>query len=326
MLEKTKLKEILLQYDIVVNNEWLDKYLDLIYTNLETKKQKYITNSHHVIPIYYYNWKYKLKDNTNKRLISSKLADNDQNNFKINLRYTDHMLAHYYLALAAKNKLDLWANVKSIKLTFKNINNKENLDLYQNLKEFLNNLEYYEDLYKKANEYKKELLEKRKGLKKAVHKEKITKLVKKEELQNYLDAGWELGHYVSEETLQKLKSKRSEEFCKKVSEGHKGKTSGMLGKHFSDESIEKLKKSHSKENNGMWGKKHSQNAKNKMSKKRDYVSDEIKNLVVKLYVEENKSIYAITKIVNLPPKRIQRILLDKNLITQEDYYNHYKTK
>lgn len=78
-----ELKEKLLSLGIFENNEYLDKYCDLVMNNLTTSVQKGITNSHHIIPVYYFRFK-KIPVNSSKQNM-------------VNLIFTDHIKAHYYL-------------------------------------------------------------------------------------------------------------------------------------------------------------------------------------------------------------------------------------
>ena len=45
------LKEKLLVLDLVVDNEYLDKYVELIESNRETKREKFKTQKHHIISL-----------------------------------------------------------------------------------------------------------------------------------------------------------------------------------------------------------------------------------------------------------------------------------
>lgn len=78
-----------------LDNEWLDKYLEMIEANLETKKSKRITQTHHAIPVNAYWTSYKPYN----RSEALKLARADTINFEINLLYKDHLIIHSYLTL-----------------------------------------------------------------------------------------------------------------------------------------------------------------------------------------------------------------------------------
>ena len=86
-----KLKKKLLATDYFIDNLWLDKYCELIENNKNTIKQSDITQKHHILQKAYYKI-------VNKRL------DNSKNNI-VNLKYSDHILAHYYLCYCTKDEL-----------------------------------------------------------------------------------------------------------------------------------------------------------------------------------------------------------------------------
>lgn len=78
-----------------LDNEWLDKYLEMIEANLETKKSMKSTQAHHAIPVNAY-WESNEAYNRKEAL---KLAKADEINFEVNLFYRDHLLIHSYLTL-----------------------------------------------------------------------------------------------------------------------------------------------------------------------------------------------------------------------------------
>ena len=88
------LKELLLDLDIFEDNIYLDFYCDLINLNLNTPKQKYITNIHHIIPKCYYKY--------------NNLTVNENESNKVNLIYSDHILAHYYLYKCCSKNKTIW--------------------------------------------------------------------------------------------------------------------------------------------------------------------------------------------------------------------------
>lgn len=110
-------------------SRYLKLYVELIISNLSQEKIKFKTQEHHIIPKSYY------KDNCLE-------VDNSKDNL-VNLLYKDHILAHYYLALASTDKLFKYQNTMAIQHVFgnKHVNCEEinistlNLDLYQSLYE-----------------------------------------------------------------------------------------------------------------------------------------------------------------------------------------------
>ena len=91
-LTKVKTRLIELGY---IDNEWLDKYLEIIEANLETKRNRANTQAHHAIPVNDY-W---TSDEPYNRSEALKLARADKINFEVHLLYKDHLLIHSYLTL-----------------------------------------------------------------------------------------------------------------------------------------------------------------------------------------------------------------------------------
>lgn len=133
------LKNWFLEKDLVIENEYLDKYLNLLTSNLDTESKKSITQLHHAIPVIYYKQTSAIEWNTRSRHKYEKLAKEDQNNFLVNLKYSDHLLAHCYLALCAKPDWFKFANANMITVVSK----------YTNLEEFVSceDLEVYQEAY-----------------------------------------------------------------------------------------------------------------------------------------------------------------------------------
>lgn len=93
-----ELKQILLQSNWFEENEYLEKYLKLIADNLNTPRIKYETQTHHAIPRCFYK-------QLNKEL--NEQHDVDKENILIELKHSDHLLAHYYLSLSVKDHLQI---------------------------------------------------------------------------------------------------------------------------------------------------------------------------------------------------------------------------
>lgn len=79
----TDLKTQLLSLSLVVENEYLDLYCDLIEANKQTKRIKTLTQKHHIIPRSYFK--------------EQGIAVNNKPENLVNLFHKDHILAHYYL-------------------------------------------------------------------------------------------------------------------------------------------------------------------------------------------------------------------------------------
>jgi hypothetical protein len=99
---------------------YLTKYLNLIQANLTTVQVKHVTQKHHVIPVIYYKHFNPIKEVSGRsRNRYNQLAENDPVNFLINLKYSDHLLAHCYLALCAKQNWFKYANANMITVVSK---------------------------------------------------------------------------------------------------------------------------------------------------------------------------------------------------------------
>lgn len=90
-------KQKLLDCGLVHDNEFLDKYIDLINTKSVEVKQVGMHNRHHIVPRFYFR-----KNNLP--------IDNSTENIA-NLTFKDHILAHYYLALCSTEKYRLFSEL-----------------------------------------------------------------------------------------------------------------------------------------------------------------------------------------------------------------------
>ena len=103
------LRKTLVDYNICEENEYLDKYVQLVTNNLLTKQVIYETEAHHVIPVCYYTQEYNID-----KADALKIADTDSNNFKVNMSHSDHILAHIYLANCSKKEVFRLAMLYSV--------------------------------------------------------------------------------------------------------------------------------------------------------------------------------------------------------------------
>ena len=226
------LKQLLIEIKLCVDNEWLDKYCELINNNYNTESIKFKTQIHHIIPRYYY------------KSINESINNNSDN--LVNLFHKDHVLAHYYLSLCSFSEEFQACNIWSIKHVLSNQiymqqdewkTEKlliEQLDNYQQLIElervYTGNVhrgkqESLETRKKKSmshkgmkykqmsdegrknisqgkigkthivyNSTKEKISKTRKNLQLVnIHKDGIRKSVRKTELQDWLDKGYVLG-------------------------------------------------------------------------------------------------------------------------------------
>ena len=96
-----QLKRVLLDTNIFIDNDFLDKYVELIVSNANTKKVIGKTQSHHIIPKYYFKFNNLKVDNSNSN--------------RVNLYYKDHLTAHYFMAKCSIDKECVGRNALSIK-------------------------------------------------------------------------------------------------------------------------------------------------------------------------------------------------------------------
>lgn len=87
-----ELKEKLLNTNYFIDNDYLDKYCELIVNNLKTEKIINETERHHILPKSYF------------KIIESKIDNSSSNT--INLKFQYHILAHYFLVLSTMGKLN----------------------------------------------------------------------------------------------------------------------------------------------------------------------------------------------------------------------------
>lgn len=89
----TKLKEALLSFSGVIDNEYLDQYIALVSSSFSFFGNDYI-EKHHAIPVAFY----KIAHNCESREEAEyKFANKDVNNFKVKLLFKDHCKAHWFL-------------------------------------------------------------------------------------------------------------------------------------------------------------------------------------------------------------------------------------
>lgn len=102
-----------------IDNEYLKAYANLIERNLNTKQIPRKTNKHHIIPKCWFK--------LNKLDIDNSLSN------LVNLKYREHILAHYYLCLCTKDSLQ-FANELAFQCLLsrkKKVNNYDNQLIHQ---------------------------------------------------------------------------------------------------------------------------------------------------------------------------------------------------
>lgn len=211
------LKENLLEFTEILNNEYLDKYLDLCETgehikyNAHTRKNLGNYQLHHIIPRCF-------------------KIDHSENNV-VKLSYSDHILAHYYLLNCLTEDCNYYHKLLYSFLLMTHTSYM--LPAYNDLLKILPDLEL---LYKKAQEsrHNKKLTDK--------HKEKISNSLK--DFYNNETNEHKLNRIKNISTA-KINSSYiiSDETRKKLSEHSKWKgTEGVFkGRHHSEETKQKMK-------------------------------------------------------------------------------------
>lgn len=258
------LKNKILSTNLFDDNEYLDKYIDLINTSKNIQSvisDDTVYECHHIIPACIY--KHLNKD----------VDDTEYN--KVNLTIKNHAIAHYYLCLCAKK-----STVKA-KLVFAIMCmlNTRNFPEYD---EFILSLDKYEELKSIASKQRKvdmmgnqrakgnilsEDVKRRMGVsrtghfvseqtreklrnnssnRKWIHKGNDYKFVKKDELLYFLSDGWEIGgNPISKQQKEQISNantgkKRTEESKRKMSDAKLGKSSWNKGIPLSDSTKIKL--------------------------------------------------------------------------------------
>lgn len=253
-------KQKLLDLNIFYDNEYLDKYVELVNANLKTPKEQFRTAQHHIIPKAYF-----------KKL--NQPIDNSEENL-VNLLHKDHALAHYYIALATKDPYFLFSSMSALQHIM-GFNKKMK---QEDISDFISHLDKYQELVEQKNKYhsehtkgllagdnnpakRPEVREKIRlsklgntnNLGKKIHdetwsknqseklkgrivitKNNVNKRVYEKDLQNYLDQGWIIGSKLKGRTI-------SEE--QKIQNGlaHKGRiriTNGTINKNILPEEFD----------------------------------------------------------------------------------------
>ena len=193
------LKEKLLSIKLVVDCDYLDKYCTLIESNAHTQKIKYKTQTHHIIPKYYYKFMGLEVDETANNLV--------------NLLHKDHVLAHYYLALCSSTNEFKIKNLYSIRHVL-NQGNYKIQECYVDDRNFIELLDDYQDLMEElnvviGNKHRGKIESEETRKKKSIsHKGKKYKPMSDEGRKNISVAHKGAGHSQSETTRKKISNKR----------------------------------------------------------------------------------------------------------------------
>lgn len=161
--------------DLFIHNEYFDKYVELCSRNRLTKKSN-ITQCHHIIPVSYFK---------NKNLPT----DNSKEN-KVQLKISDHIIAHYYLCLCIDDSNEYVRN-SSACMVFLNTN----IDVYSKIipdfENIIGNLNL-EQIYSDAKNY---IRESRSGTT-YINNGNVCFPIKKDDLDKYLSMGYSKGFII----------------------------------------------------------------------------------------------------------------------------------
>lgn len=122
-----ELRNMLLSFNVFLENEFFEKYINLIIDNQHTKSEKFKTQNHHIIPLHVYKY-LNLPENNSKSNI-------------VVLHYKDHILAHFYLFNCTSNKQIKRANYTSLQYIV------HNHQVPKNESELLLKLPEYQKMY-----------------------------------------------------------------------------------------------------------------------------------------------------------------------------------
>ena len=285
-----KLKKRLLETGFIIDNEYLDRYCCLVHLNKDTIKELYKTQIHHIIPKCFYR-------------IRNIKCDDTQDNL-VNLSYKDHVLAHYYLSMCSNNSEFRYLNLCALKYCLNHRDYKKQ-DYYKSERELIEHLDKFQELYeesKKISSIKSSNAQKGKPRKnkgtKHIHKDGVYKMVSPEELQHYVDEGWEMGG-------------------RPLSENHrKSLLTANLGKKKSQECRDKL----SKLSMGRVQSEHVRKVISESSRDRVWISDGKKNYFIKREVLNSylESGFAIGRVnFNSEKIRLNDLKLGKKVLCVE---------
>lgn len=265
------LKEKLLSINSFVDNQYLDKYVKLIESNLDTVYQPCKTNSHHIVPAHYYRHNNIPVDNTSEN--------------RVNLLFADHMLAHLYLSGCTEGKDKYWNLYSVFLMSGQKYCSEDELIILQQRDDYQR---LYEEAISAAPNHRKGTKateETRERMKKAqagresysigrvwVFNDTYEKMIEPQQLEEFLKNGYAMGRKYrhTEEKKKQIgeagRGKRSPEFCEKMrqialaqpprtdeqnhnlsialKEYYKDRDGTFKGKHHTDESNKKNRESH----------------------------------------------------------------------------------
>lgn len=105
-MKSIELRSMLLSFNIFLENEFFEKYINLIIDNQHTEPEKFKTQNHHVIPLHVYKY--------------LNLPENNAKSNIVVLHYKDHILAHFYLFNCVSDRLIKRANYAALQYIIHN--------------------------------------------------------------------------------------------------------------------------------------------------------------------------------------------------------------
>lgn len=177
------LEQKLLATGLVQQSSFLTKYCKLLLNNSLAEYDSSIANYHHAIPRMYF------EDNNLE-------IDNSNDNLFI-LLYKDHVLAHYYLAMAAVDDTFRYKMAYAVRFVVGQVKDITERDLLDKLPEAQKSYELIAREFSinnpaKKPENAKKISEARKG-KIYIRKDNKSIVIKPDQLDEYITNGWERG-------------------------------------------------------------------------------------------------------------------------------------
>ena len=178
-----ELEQRLLNTGLVQQSSYLTKYCELLLTKSLTNYDSSKANYHHAIPRMYFI------DNNIE-------LDNSEDNLFI-LLYKDHVLAHYYLAMAAVDSTFKYKRAYAVRFVVGQITDTTERELLERLPEVQASYELIVKEFSNNNPSKKpenakKISEARKG-KIHIRKDNKSIVIDPSQLSKYLADGWERG-------------------------------------------------------------------------------------------------------------------------------------
>lgn len=172
-------KTKLLATNYFIDNEYLNSYCQLVLDNYATKKVKYTTQTHHILPRCYFNLVGLPIDNSHSNLVE--------------LSHYDHALAHYYLCFCTVGEFKYKLRCAFMSLVNSNRIPEKTREALKVIRAYSDLLtEIYNDVGHHAHNYSDHRYINN-GLK--------TKHVHVDELEAYLKAGWVLGNLAGKQRI-----------------------------------------------------------------------------------------------------------------------------